>query len=97
MTAPFAAAESRANQAVMQHLANAELSTPGGSVNVILSRQTQDVFTASRTARWSMTMPAGALDVDVGDTVDVDGTDYKVLDIDPADGVFTVVTLGAAA
>lgn len=69
----------------------------GDSADVILDRATPDAYSASRTARWSMTMPAGALDMEVGDTVDVDGTDYKVLDIDPADGVLTVVTLGAAA
>ena len=65
------------------------------SAGVILDRETPDAFTGSRTARWTMTMPAGALALTVGATVVVGGTSYTVLDIDPSDGVISVVTLGA--
>lgn len=70
------------------------------SAAVMCRRETPDTFQTSRAARWIMDMPAGALTLAVGDSVTVTGEfagTYKVLDIDPSDGMITVVTLGASA
>ena len=95
MTSPFAALETTINTGLMGLLANASATYAGTTVGVILDRETPDAFTGSRTARWTMTMSAGALALTVGVTVVVGGTSYKVLDIDPSDGLISVITLGA--
>jgi hypothetical protein len=70
------------------------------SAGVIVDRETPDAFTDARTTRLIMSMIAGALSLDVGDSLTLTGDhagSYKVLDVDAADGAITRVTLGVTS
>jgi len=78
------------------------VSATAGSVSagVIVDRETPDPFANTRTTRLIMSLIAGALSLDVGDAVTLDGEhagSYKVLDVDTNDGAITRVTLGVSA
>ncbi len=67
----------------------------GGTAQVILDRETPDVFTGTRTDRWVMQLQGCDLHLAVGDQGTVDGHAFRVLDVDKRDGVITYATLGA--
>lgn len=96
----FGAIESTLTDTAMAVFANATATHGADTIDVVVTRETPDAFQTSRTARWIMEMPAGALALSVNDSVAVTGEfagTYKVLDVDPSDGMITVVTLGASA
>lgn len=94
----FAAIESTLNSTALAVFSNAVASIAGASADVTIDRDTQDAYQTARANRWTLQMPAGALALSVGTAVTITGAhagSYKVLDVDLADAMITVVTLGA--
>lgn len=95
----FGAIESTIIDTAMAVFTNATATVGAESADVVVDRETPDAFQTSRAKRYFMRMQAGDLTLSVNTPVVISGLHagtYKVLDIDPSDGMTTVVTLGAA-
>jgi len=100
MSNPFAATETALADQAVAVFSNATATYSTQSAAVVIDRETPDVFTGTRTDRWIMQIRAGALTVAVGNQVTVTGQHagtYRVLDVDEADGLVNILTLGFVA